>query len=139
MGIARAFVVAWCPRSQAGSSPKWSLAFALIYYFAPNVKRPIRSVSPGAASATLARLVFSVAFSWVMDRFGAILVDPLYGWFTGLIVLLLYLYWSAFILLVGADVNHVIEAEAGALTHLNFILGAHDEVVRSYHCAHPGY
>ncbi|MCA1647723.1 MAG: YihY/virulence factor BrkB family protein [Chloroflexi bacterium] len=88
-------------------------AFALIYYFAPDVQRPVRAVSPGALSATLAWLVFSLAFSWVLNRFGGVLVDPLYGWFTGLIVLLLYLYWSAFILLVGAEVNHVVENTRG--------------------------
>jgi uncharacterized BrkB/YihY/UPF0761 family membrane protein len=46
----------------------------------------------------------------VLNRFGPVLVDPLYGWFTGLIVLLLYLYWSSLILLVGAEINRVIEA-----------------------------
>jgi uncharacterized BrkB/YihY/UPF0761 family membrane protein len=29
-----------------------------------------------------------------------------------LIVLLLYLYWSSLILLVGAEINHVIESNA---------------------------
>jgi membrane protein len=84
-------------------------AFALMYYCGPDVRRPIRAVGPGALAATLAWLVFSVLFSGVLDRFGAFLVDPLYGWFAGIIVLLLYLYWSAFIFLVGAEVNCVVE------------------------------
>jgi membrane protein len=87
------------------------LGFALTYYLAPDVKRPIRSVSPGALGATAAWVLFTIAFSGVLNRFGPFLVDPLYGWFTGLIVLLLYLYWSSLILLVGAEVNHVIEAD----------------------------
>lgn len=86
------------------------LGFALTYYVAPDVKRPIRSVSPGALGATAAWLLFTLAFSGVLNQFGRFLVDPLYGWFTGLIVLLLYLYWSALILLVGAEINRVIEA-----------------------------
>jgi membrane protein len=86
------------------------LGFALTYYLAPDVKRPIRSVSPGALGATAAWVLFTIVFSGVLNRFGTLLIDPLYGWFTGLIVLLLYLYWSSLILLVGAEVNHVIEA-----------------------------
>jgi membrane protein len=88
------------------------LGFALTYYVAPDVKRPIRSVSPGALGATLAWLLFTLAFAAALNQFGTVLVDPLYGWFTGLIVLLLYLYWSSLILLVGAEVNRVIEANA---------------------------
>jgi uncharacterized BrkB/YihY/UPF0761 family membrane protein len=52
-------------------------------------------------------------FEFVMNSFGQFLVDPLYGWFTGLFGLVLYLYWSAYIFLVGAEVNHAIEANAG--------------------------
>jgi membrane protein len=86
------------------------LAFAVTYHVAPDVKRPIRSVSPGALAATAAWLLFTLAFSGVLNQFGTFLVDPLYGWFTGLIVLLLYLYWSSLVLLVGAEINRVIEA-----------------------------
>ena len=85
------------------------LGFALTYYLAPDVKRPIRSVSPGALGATAAWLLFTLVFSGLLNQFGPLLVDPLYGWFTGLIVLLLYLYWSSLILLVGAEINRVIE------------------------------
>ena len=88
------------------------LGFALTYYLAPDVKRPIRSVSPGALGATVAWVLFTIAFSGVLNHFGPFLVDPLYGWFTGFIVLLLYLYWSSLILLVGAEINHVIESNA---------------------------
>lgn len=87
------------------------VGFALTYYVAPDVRRPIRSVSAGALAATPAWLLFTLVFSGVLNQFGALLVDPLYGWFTGLIVLLLYLYWSALILLAGAEINRVIEAD----------------------------
>jgi membrane protein len=89
------------------------LGFALTYHVAPDVRRPIRSVSPGALGATAAWLLFTLVFSGLLNQFGPVLVDPLYGWFTGLIVLLLYLYWSSLILLVGAEINRVIEANGG--------------------------
>ena len=33
----------------------------------------------------------------------------MYGWFTGVFALLLYLYWASFILLLGGAVNNAIE------------------------------
>jgi uncharacterized BrkB/YihY/UPF0761 family membrane protein len=58
-----------------------------------------------------------MVFEFVMNRFGEFLVDPLYGWFTGLFGLVLYLYWSAYIFLVGAEVNHAIEANGHPGSH----------------------
>lgn len=85
------------------------LAFALIYYWGPDVKQRVPFVSLGAAVSTAAWVIFSVAFSLVLDRFAQFLISPLYGWFTGLIILLMYLYWSSVIILAGAEVNRVIE------------------------------
>jgi len=96
---------------------KWTMlmgsafvAFAATYAFVPSVRRPIRAITPGAAFATCALGAFSACFAFVFNVFGGILVDPLYGWFTGVFALLLYLYWVSFILLLGAEVNHAIEA-----------------------------
>lgn len=85
------------------------VAFAATYAFVPQVKRPIRAIAPGAAFATIASVFFSLGFAFVFDVFSTILVDPLYGWFTGLFALVLYLYWLSFILLLGAELNHAIE------------------------------
>lgn len=85
------------------------VAFAATYAFVPQVKRPVRAIVPGAAFATLAIAVFSVGFAWVINVFGPVLVDPLYGWFTGVFALLLYLYWASIILLLGGEVNNALE------------------------------
>jgi membrane protein len=85
------------------------VAFAATYAFVPQVKRPVRAIAPGAALATVALAAFSVGFAWVINVFGPVLVDPMYGWFTGVFALLLYLYWASFILLLGAEVNNTIE------------------------------
>jgi membrane protein len=85
------------------------LAFAVIYYWGPDVDQRAPFVSTGAALATIAWLIFSVAFSLVLNQFAVFLVSPLYGWFTGLIILLMYLYWSSVIILIGAEINRVVE------------------------------
>ena len=101
------------------------VAFAATYAFVPQVKRPVRAIAPGAAFATLAIAVFSVGFAWVINVFGPVLVDPLYGWFTGVFALLLYLYWASFILLLGGEVNNAIETYGG---------GRKEDRGGSWHC-----
>lgn len=86
------------------------LAFALLYSWAPDVHPGVPFLSVGAVLATVAWLIFSVGFALVLNNFAQFLVSPLYGWFTGLIILLMYLYWSSVILLVGAEVNRAIDA-----------------------------
>jgi membrane protein len=85
------------------------LAFALIYYWGPDVQQRVPFVSVGAGVSTAAWVIFSIAFSLVLNRFAQFLISPLYGWFTGLIILLMYLYWSSVIILAGAEINRVIE------------------------------
>lgn len=97
-------VVKWAALTACGF-----VAFAATYAFVPQVKRPVRAIAPGAAFATISIAVFSAVFAFVINVFGPILVDPMYGAFTGLFALLLYLYWASFILLLGAEVNNAIE------------------------------
>jgi membrane protein len=85
------------------------LGFALVYYYAPDLEQRFPFVSVGAIAATIAWLIFSLIFSLVLNHFASNLITPLYGWFTGLIILLLYLYSSSVIVLVGAEITRVIE------------------------------
>jgi membrane protein len=103
--------------SAATSGPIWALVVLLggfvfcasVYRLVPCDRRAFRAIVPGAICASACWFIFSLIFEFVMNRFGQVLVDPLYGWFTGLFALLLYLYWSAYIFLLGAEVNHSIE------------------------------
>ena len=108
------------PAQQLWNILKWVVliacafvALTATYAVVPQVRRPVRAIAPGAAFATVAIAVFSACFALVINVFGPVLVDPLYGWFTGVFALLLYLYWAAFILLLGGEVNHAIEAYGG--------------------------
>jgi membrane protein len=112
--------------SVAAGGPIWAVVMLLgafvfcasVYRLVPSDRRAFRAIVPGAACAAGTWFLFSMVFDFVMNRFGQFLVDPLYGWFTGLFGLVLYLYWSAYIFLVGAEVNHAIEA--------NGTVGLHD-------------
>jgi membrane protein len=83
------------------------LAFALIYYYAPDVEQRFKWISPGSVLAVVMWLVFSLAFSLYVDKAGS--YNAIYGSLAGIIILLLYVYYSSFIMLVGAQINQVIE------------------------------
>jgi membrane protein len=84
-------------------------AFALIYYFAPAAKQKFRWISPGSLLAFVFWLVFSLLFSLYVSTFGGSSYSDTYGSLAGVIVLMLYVYYSALIMLVGAEMNQVIE------------------------------
>ena len=82
------------------------LAYALVYYYAPAVEQSFKFVSPGSIAAVAIWLLFSLAFSLYVNEFGSF---GAYGSLAGIIVLMLYIYYSSFIMLIGAQLNQVIE------------------------------
>ena len=79
------------------------LALALIYYFTPDVKQNWRWISPGAVCAIPLWILATLAFSFYINNFGS--YDKTYGSIGAVIVLLLWLYISSFVILVGAEIN----------------------------------
>ena len=84
-------------------------AFSLIYYFAPATKQRFRWISPGSILAFVFWLIFSLLFSLYASTVGGDSYNETYGSLAGVIVLMLYVYYSALIMLVGAEMNQVIE------------------------------
>ncbi len=82
------------------------LTFALIYFFAPAAKQRFRWISPGAVLAFVFWLLFSLAFSLYASTSDS---SSTYGSLAGVIIFMLYVYYSAFIMLLGAEMNQVIE------------------------------
>jgi membrane protein len=83
------------------------LAIALVYYYTPDVEHTWVWISPGAVVAIPLWITMSLLFSFYINNFGA--YDKTYGSIGAVIVLLLWLYLSGFIILVGAVINSVIE------------------------------
>ena len=81
--------------------------FAIIYFFAPAAKQKFRWISPGAVLAFIFWLAFSLLFSYYAGNFGS--YNETYGSLAGVIIFMLYIYYSALIMLVGAEMNQVIE------------------------------
>lgn len=95
------------------------LALAVLYRLAPNRDAPQwRWISPGALIATLLWLIASVAFTVYVSHFGS--YDATYGSLGAIIVLLTWLYLSAYVVLLGAEIN----AEAERQTRKDTTVGA---------------
>lgn len=82
------------------------LSFALIYSFAPN-HTPFtwKWITPGAITAIVLWLLFSGGFRIYLHYFDS--YSKTYGSVGAIIVLLLWLYLTALVILIGGIVNHV--------------------------------
>ena len=77
---------------------------AVLYRYAPNRDEPQwQWVTPGAIAATTLWIIGSIAFSVYVGNFGS--YNQTYGSLGGAVVLMTWLYLSAFVVLLGAAVN----------------------------------
>jgi membrane protein len=84
------------------------IAIACLYSIAPSRDVPKwRWVSWGAVLATMLWLIGSVLFSWYVANFGS--YNETYGSIGAVIVLMMWFWVSAYIILIGAEVNAEME------------------------------
>ncbi|MCO7577034.1 MULTISPECIES: YihY/virulence factor BrkB family protein [Pseudomonas chlororaphis group] len=83
------------------------VAVALMYYVMPDVKQKFRFITPGSVLAVVVWIVASLGFAYYVKTFAN--YNAMYGSIGAIIVLLLYFYISAAVLLLGAEMNAVIE------------------------------
>lgn len=81
--------------------------WAVLYWALPDVQQKFRFVSPGAVIGVLIWVLASWGFSTYVRNFGN--YDATYGAIGGVIVLLLWMWISAQALLLGAEINSVLE------------------------------
>jgi membrane protein len=86
------------------------LGLAVLYRFGPSREDAAwRWITPGAVVATVLWLVGTIAFSVYAANFGS--YNATYGALGGVMVLLTWLWLSAFVVLLGAEVNSEIERQ----------------------------
>ena len=96
--------------SWAGAAAAVGLALAAVYRYAPNrPDAPWVWISPGSATATLLWLLASLGFGLYVSRFGN--YNATYGSLGGVVVFLTWLYLSAWILLMGGELNSELERQ----------------------------
>jgi membrane protein len=83
-----------------------AVVLSLVYRFGPDAKQRFRTVVPGAAVAVVLWAISSIGFSFYLANFADYGVT--YGSLGAAVGLLFYLYLSASIVLLGAEVNAAI-------------------------------
>ena len=107
-GFGNVFVISW-------KILQWPIAlafvfttFALIYYFAPNLREPKwQWITPGSAAAVFLWLLVSLALRAYLHFFDS--YSATYGSLGALIILMLWFYLTGAAILIGGEINSEIE------------------------------
>ncbi len=78
---------------------------AMIYKFAPSVKKRWHLISPGSLLATALILVTTIAFSSWVSLFASSNYNRVYGSIGTVLILMLLIYLNSLILLIGFELN----------------------------------
>ncbi|HEY7801866.1 MAG TPA: YihY/virulence factor BrkB family protein [Dehalococcoidia bacterium] len=87
-------------------------AVALLYWQGPNTDVELKYVIPGAVLFVTGWIIFSIGFGYYIGHFGS--YNKVYGSIAAVIVLLVWLYWTNTLLLIGGELNAVLERRTGA-------------------------
>lgn len=85
-------------------------ALSMLYHFGPNVRQRYRLITPGSLLAAVLFVVASLLFRAYVAHFGS--YEATYGSLGAAIVLLLWLYVGGFVILIGSEVNALLEGYA---------------------------
>ena len=79
------------------------LAVEALYFLAPNVKQRLRATLPGAVVAVSCWIALSYLLGIYFRHFGNF--NKTYGTLGAAVALMIWLYWTGFAMLVGAELN----------------------------------
>jgi membrane protein len=79
---------------------------ALLYTFGTRVRHRFSFLTPGAIFTVLVWVILGESFRFYVDRFGR--YQKTYGAVGGVTILLLFFYLDALVLLIGAEINNLV-------------------------------
>ena len=83
------------------------LGFAIIYRYGPDVEQKFRFVTPGSVLGVALLIVVSLGFAYYTRNFAD--YSATYGSIGAVIILMLWLYIAGLVILVGSEINSLIE------------------------------
>lgn len=107
IGMEQIFVTLWAWLRWPAALFLLTLVVAIVYYVAPDAEQEFRFITPGAAFAVIVWILASLGFNYYVSNFGN--YNATYGSIGTIIVLLLYFFISAAVMLFGAELNATIE------------------------------
>ncbi|WP_433747294.1 YihY/virulence factor BrkB family protein [Falsibacillus pallidus] len=112
LGISGFFVSIWNALRFVISAIILFIIFIGIYYFAPSEKIRCLTAVPGAIVATIGWVLVSLAFSFYVGNFGN--YSNTYGSIGSIIVLMVWLFLSGLMLILGGEVNAQFHKKKGS-------------------------
>lgn len=106
LGLSKQFKYIWNILRYTIMFISMTFTFATLYKFTPNMKLKWRQVLSGAIFSSIGWIVSSVGFSFYVDNFGN--YSRFYGSIGAVIVLMLWLFISSIVVLLGGEINAVI-------------------------------
>jgi len=113
VGMGWLFVIAWNVLQWPVAVFLMLFALAVIYYVCPDVEHDWRWVTPGSVCAVSLWLGVSLGFKAYVENFSN--YNAAYGSIAGVIVLMLWLYLTGVVMLLGGEINARIEEAAASL------------------------
>jgi membrane protein len=108
IGLGDTFATVWQYARWPAALLSAMLIYAIVYYAAPNVEvRHFRYITPGAVFGVSAWILASALFFFYVSSFSS--YSATYGAFAGVVVLLIWLYLTSSVLLLGAELNAVVD------------------------------
>nr|WP_325167521.1 YihY/virulence factor BrkB family protein [Lederbergia citri] len=109
LGYSDIFLKVWGVVRWALSPVILFIVFLAIYYLAPSIKIRCITAVPGAIFSSIGWIIVSIGFSFYISHFGN--YSATYGSIGGIIVLMLWFYITALIIMVGGEINSLISRE----------------------------
>ena len=110
LGLGALFEVSWALVRWALAAAFLAVGVALVYHFAPARRPAWRWLTPGSAVAVLAWIAMSLGLRFYATTYAT--YNATYGSIAGVILLMLWLYLSAVVLLVGAELDSELRGRA---------------------------
>ena len=108
LDIARAYVVVWSWLRWPVTALLITSCAALVYYLLPDVEQEFKFITPGSVLGTLVWLLSTWGFSQYAGHFGSYNVT--FGSIGGVVLLMTWFYLTAFIFIMGGEINAILEA-----------------------------
>lgn len=106
LGATHLFTQAWLIIRYLFPLAVMLIVFISFYKFSANRQLSLKEVLPGALFTTIGWILSSLAFSFYINKFSTF--TRIYGSLGGIMILLLWLYLSSIIILVGGELNAVL-------------------------------
>lgn len=109
LGVGESAITVWSYAKWPVMVLLFALILALLYWAAPNVKRPVRWVTPGSLLAVVIWVVASAAFAAYVANFAS--YNKTYGSLAAVIIFLVWLWISNIAILLGLEYNAELERQ----------------------------